>query len=247
MPNRNEKRSCPRIFFRIEWILFFHVSLPVVRVVAASLCVVALWRTRELGEKQLRDSHARAQYDRDTIEIGELERDIEEVSGIDDPRGIVHDEPESCERALAREMNEIFFTSEIVCARAEDTHPGMQYKVSVWLDDDLSVFREDLLYGVDHGCPVCVDGEELVTEQNIVARGLYPGLIEVREGDVAGMDGGDDLVVGEVHNREKRISPSIRKNQKTTFEFSSSNMKLQNATIEAGYRSFFVISVFTRQ
>jgi len=59
---------------------------------AADFLVIAVYWTGQHRKHELGDLHTRTQDNRNTIDIGEFQRQIQVMSGIDKPRGIVDDE-----------------------------------------------------------------------------------------------------------------------------------------------------------
>lgn len=127
------------------------------------------------------DLHFRMKNNGDIIEIAKLEDDIEIVSRIDEPRGIMDDESNTGERTLPGELDQVFIRSEIIMGNSENRCSGMERKALVIPKDDLIVFWKYFIDRIYERSGVGFDHEEFVPEKYIVTRGSESFGIEIAQ------------------------------------------------------------------
>lgn len=96
-------------------------------------------------------------------------------------------------------MDEVFFTPELLHARAEHSDSWSEDESCLLINRDFLIFWEDFPGWVDIGNRKRLHDEKLGTETDIVACWLESANIKIRNSDISGLDSGLDVAIGEIH------------------------------------------------
>ena len=173
--------------------------------VPSGFLIIAIYGRGEDREKYLSNLHTRPEDDGDRAHVRELEGDMQKVSRIDETRSIVDDQSEPRKWWLPREVCEILMTAELFDTRAENRHSWPQDKSLFCCHCYLFICRKDLPHWVNIGNRMRLHDEELVSETDIIARGLESLGIESCDTDITWLHPSTDVTIGEIHNNEQCI------------------------------------------
>lgn len=172
--------------------------------VATDLTIVLLRGRAHLCEENLCDVHARTKNDRYRVHVRELKCNIQIVSWIYQSCGIMDDQSETRKWWLSWELDEVFLWSEFLDTHPEDRYARSQDKSLLRRDSDFFIFWKDMIRRVDVHDRIIFYDQELISEADIVARGLKPGEIEVRDRNRVIFYRGANVTIGEKHNGYKK-------------------------------------------
>ena len=159
-----------------------------------------------LHEADLADLHSRVERDRQTGDVGELERDVPVEPGVDEPGGRVDQQSEAAERRLALDTSDqVVGHADAFQGGAEHELAGMQHERLVAVDGDLDEFGEvdHVLLDVDDAASVVAEHPEEVRDPHVDRRRLDERLVERVDHDPAGGELFTDGAVGQDHDRPR--------------------------------------------
>jgi hypothetical protein len=99
-------------------------------------------------------------------------------------------------------MSEILMTPELFDTHAKDRHSWTENKSLFCSHNNLFIFREYLIHRINIGHRVWLDNEELVTESDIIARGLETLGLKICDTDITGLDSCTDITIREIHKKK---------------------------------------------